>query len=154
MQYGIEYDISFDHLVSCNYYSQGCDGGFGFEIARFAKENGLISVSDWDKINKTTSANERCHAAYLNSKKEGVTIKKYDFILGSYPPTNNKIPNPNNSTQSSYCDLPKNERLIMEEIAKNGPIVVNLFTTSDFYRYKYGVYVPMFGSKLMDVKLR
>ena len=74
--------------------------------------------------------------------------------MGSYPPQNNNIPNPNLSVNNSLCDLPLNERIIMEEIAKNGPIVVNLLSQNDFYRYKRGVYVPFIGSKLMDFKLR
>lgn len=142
--------------MKCNYYSQGCQGGFAFEIARFAKENSLISTSDWNNIKQDVNSSEQCQHAASVSQKTAITIKNYQFILGSYPPRFNKIPNPFVFSRKikSKCDYPENEKIIMYEILNNGPIVLNLMIINDLFRYTDGVYVPTAGSEYMDIKLR
>jgi cathepsin C len=34
------YTISEQHLLNCNYYSQGCMGGFAYELLRYIKAFG------------------------------------------------------------------------------------------------------------------
>jgi hypothetical protein len=90
--------------LKCNYYSQGCDGGFGLEIARFSKENKLVSETNWNQILRNQNDNTTCYRANQISKiicqilltkkaQQGVSARFYEMVLGSYPPKTNRIPN-------------------------------------------------------------
>lgn len=62
-QKGLRYSVSHDHLLKCNYYSQGCDGGFGHEIARFAMENQLVSDTVWSQVMRASTTSDQCYKA-------------------------------------------------------------------------------------------
>jgi hypothetical protein len=65
-----------DHILKCNYYSQGCDGGFSLEIARFAKENKLVSANDWEQILRNEIDNDSCYNA---NKRSNVFFLIFNF---------------------------------------------------------------------------
>jgi hypothetical protein len=37
-----EIDLSEQMLLDCNYFSQGCEGGFAFEVLRYINEFGVL----------------------------------------------------------------------------------------------------------------
>jgi hypothetical protein len=44
----------------CSYFSQGCAGGFSFELGRYAKKHQLVSVEDWESFSENMSVEEKC----------------------------------------------------------------------------------------------
>lgn len=60
---GVDYGVSTDHMLKCNFYSQGCAGGFSFQIARYSMENQLVSGSTWERISANHKDSDRCHVA-------------------------------------------------------------------------------------------
>jgi len=103
--------ISEKHAVECSYYNQGCEGGYSFLLGRFGEEQGFIDQS----CTYTKNANEACEHQCGVYK-----IKDYWYIGGSY----------------GECD----ERKIMEEIMKNGPVVLSFEPDYTFMLYKTGIY--------------
>ena len=102
--------ISEKHAVECSYYNQGCEGGYSFLLGRFGEEQGFIDQS----CTYTKNANEACEHQCGVYK-----IKDYWYIGGSY----------------GECD----ERKIMEEIMKNGPVVLSFEPDYTFMLYKPGI---------------
>ena len=41
----------------------------------------------------------------------------------------------------------------MQEIYNNGPVAVNFLAVSDTYNYQSGIYIPLTGSKLIEIEL-
>lgn len=163
----LDFAVSHDHVIACSYYSQGCEGGFSLEVARFSAENQLVSEATWASLLDSEDDASRCRAANSKSTarcgsnpgKVGVGATEYGMVLGSYPPTSNKIPNPDPALATaadggrSLCDLAQNEERIMDEIFRNGPVAFNFFAAPDLYLYRSGVYSPTSPQSSLDVKL-
>ena len=116
--------LSPQQTVDCNSYNQGCDGGYPFLVEKFGTENYLVTEKSYPYVAKTQKckqheAIEEAHTLY--------GVRDYKFIGGAY----------GKST----------EKNIMEEIHKNGPVVMNFEPQFDFMFYGGGVY---FSSKAAD----
>lgn len=53
---GVYPRLSIQHALDCNQYSQGCDGGFGEHVGRFAEDTGLLTVEDYGNYTATVGA--------------------------------------------------------------------------------------------------
>lgn len=106
-----------EFAVECSYYNQGCEGGYSFLLGRFAEETFLLPKEgcSFRKEQTTGICETNC-----NSENDIVKIKDYWYIGGSY----------------GSC----NERKIMEEIRKNGPVVLSFEPDYTFMLYKAGIY--------------
>ena len=107
--------LSVNFAVECSYYNQGCDGGYSFLLSRFAEESFLID----ENCNFTKDSNEVCEYKCVDPHRV-YKVKDYWYIGGSYGETN--------------------ERNIMEEIKKNGPVVLSFEPDYTFMLYKRGIY--------------
>ena len=117
----IHYDedvvLSVQHSINCNFYNQGCDGGYPFLVEKYANEYGLVD----DKCAKYEASNGRCSdVCDIDSLDKIYHVKDYRFVGGSYGKSN--------------------EREMMLELQKNGPIVVSFEPSYDFMYYSSGIY--------------
>jgi cathepsin C len=113
---GENVDLSPQYSVDCNYYNQGCDGGYPFLVEKFFTENYLVSENDYPYTAKTG----RCQNVNLDNAEQLYQIKNYRYIGGAYGLSN--------------------EQDIMEEIYNNGPVILNFEPEYDFMSYGGGVY--------------
>jgi cathepsin C len=109
--------LSVQHSINCNFYNQGCDGGYPFLVEKYANEYGLVD----DKCSSYKASNGHCGDVCDISELEKIYhVKDYRFIGGSYGKSN--------------------EREMMLELQKNGPIVVSFEPSYDFMYYQSGIY--------------
>ena len=92
---GQDIDISVEHLMTCNYMSQGNDGGFSIEVMNYLRYDTTMSNSCWEQ------ADGNCK--YV-CNDPSIKISKFGYIGGYYGNTN--------------------ELDMMKEL-QNGPIVIN-----------------------------
>ncbi|EAS02078.2 papain family cysteine protease (macronuclear) [Tetrahymena thermophila SB210] len=118
IKYGKDFTkkISMQHLLDCSFYSQGCDGGYPFELGRFGKDYFMLP----DNNTKFQNEVKECQIKNLEKLDEYFKVTDYGFVGQQYGKGN--------------------EREMMLEIMKNGPIVANFKTSADFVYYKSGVY--------------
>ncbi|EGR34799.1 hypothetical protein IMG5_001760 [Ichthyophthirius multifiliis] len=106
--------ISMQHILDCSFFSQGCQGGYVYQIGKFGYDYFLISEEEMPY---------QVLFLFLNQKKFNFFFKGYIkriFVGGGY----------------GKC----NEREMMIEIMKNGPIVASINPDYQFMYYKSGVY--------------
>lgn len=133
IKYGEEITFSVQNLINCNYYNQGCDGGYPFLVGKFGHEFNLIE----EKYEIYIGRNGKClHSEKNEQNKSGKKWKvgDYYFIGGSYGRSN--------------------ERAMMEEIYKNGPIVVSFEPQPDFMVYKKGIYHSLEETDLIKLGVK
>jgi cathepsin C len=103
-------------VVDCCGYSQGCDGGFPYLVAKYAEDFGL-TVESCDPYQGEDSA---C----INQCPQGTPrlygADDYYYVGGYYGATN--------------------AQNMMEELVKNGPIAIGFMVYNDFFSYSGGVY--------------
>ncbi|KAL4493462.1 hypothetical protein ABPG72_007470 [Tetrahymena utriculariae] len=116
IKYGDNTKLSPQHSLACNYYNQGCDGGYGFLVSKFYSEFEAVPES----CHPYEARDGQCNHCNVESLNAVFTVTDYEYIGGSY----------GKST----------ERLMMEEIHKNGPIVVSFEPKMDFMYYNKGIY--------------
>lgn len=120
IKYEEELILSVQNLINCNYYNQGCDGGYPFLVGKYGHEFNLVE----EKYDRYIGENGKCLNIEKNNEesKNGKKSKvgNYYFIGGSYGRSN--------------------EQAMMEEIYKNGPIVASFEPKPDFMTYKKGIY--------------
>ena len=109
--------LSLKHVLNCSIYNQGCDGGYAYLVLKFFNEFELLHKNCYDE--NSESCEKKCKDDKLNKLK--FTTKKYKYVGGSY----------------GKCS----EKFIMEELAKNGPLVISFEPDYSFMFYKKGVYV-------------
>lgn len=103
--------LSQYQAVHCNYYNQGCEGGYSVLLSKFAQENYLVEQECSGK------GKEQCDFEDCNNK---YAVQDYWYIGGRY----------------GNCS----ERKIMEEIMKNGPVVLSFEPDYTFMLYGKGIY--------------
>lgn len=111
----ISTELSTEYAVQCSYYNQGCEGGYSVLISKFGMENYLVDKSC--KVKKSKEG--QCDITHCNETPK-FKIKDYWYIGGNY----------------GQCS----ERKMMEEIIKNGPIVVSFEPDYTFMLYGKGIY--------------
>ncbi|RYY32516.1 hypothetical protein EON62_05270, partial [archaeon] len=106
-------------VVSCSPYSQGCDGGFAYNVFKYAEDYHI----PWDTCfpygsssGTAPSCSQRC-----NDPSQFNSVAEYKFVGGYYGA----------STEDN----------MMREIYENGPVSVEFFVYPDFMQYKGGIYV-------------
>lgn len=112
----INVKLSTKWAVGCSYYNQGCEGGYSFLLGRFGEENYLVE----DNCTVTHGEQGVCRFECKGNEERMFKIKDYWYIGGSY----------------GEC----NERRIMMEIMKNGPVVLSFEPDYTFMLYKKGIY--------------
>jgi cathepsin C len=116
--YNHDVNLSIQHALDCSIYNQGCSGGYPYLVMRFAKEFELIP----EQCKPYLEADGKCSVNYCDIKSipylyKAITNK---YLGGSY----------------GQCS----QKLIMEEVMKNGPLVVSFEPDYNFMMYKSGIY--------------
>jgi len=108
------WSISFP--LHCSEYNQGCKGGYGFLASKWSEDVGLLPASC-----APYQTQGRCEVK-CDTKKLGKRYRagNHRYIGGFYG---------NSSTAS-----------IMQEVYKNGPVVVSFEPTDDFMYYAGGIF--------------
>ena len=110
-----DFKISVKHTLNCSVYNQGCDGGYSYLVMKFYNEFEMV-------LDKCYSKSAGCMKKCKDSRLDNInlTVKDYKYIGGSY----------------GRCT----ENLIIEDVYKNGPLVVSLEPDYSFMFYKSGIY--------------
>jgi C1A family cysteine protease len=103
--------------LSCNFYSEGCDGGYPVLVAKFSKEFELVPEDCFEYTQKTVSCKNVCNYSLYPKK---YTVKEYGYLGGAYGKTT--------------------EAQMIKEIRARGPIPGNMLVHWSFQYYKGGVY--------------
>ncbi|KAL0243100.1 hypothetical protein GEMRC1_005661 [Eukaryota sp. GEM-RC1] len=114
--------LSTQHVVSCGAYTQGCEGGFGYTVSRFAFETGIVEEEHFPYVARDDPCDDVSEFKHWKVKSYG--------IVGNY-----------------YGNT--SEEAMMRELVENGPFAVSFTvpTTSEgkkhpsFDHYKSGVYM-------------
>jgi cathepsin C len=110
----LPWSISFP--LHCSEYNQGCKGGYGFLLAKWSTDVGLLPATCM-RYNTTGSCKLECDLASIG-KRYRVANHRY---VGSY-----------------YGKA--SAKLIQEELYRNGPLAVGLEPDDDFMFYSEGIY--------------
>ncbi len=108
--------LSAQNVVSCSDYNQGCEGGYPFLVGKFGEDIGFIP----DYCEAYTGDDAPCKADCGDQEMRVYHAQDYHYIGGFY----------------GAC----NEKDMMEEIFKNGPIVIAINAPPDLFYYSGGVY--------------
>jgi C1A family cysteine protease len=109
--------FSKQFALSCNFYSEGCDGGYPILVAKFSKEFELVPEDCFEYTEKTNSCKNACDYK-ANPKK--YSVSKYGYLGGAYGKT-------------SEADM-------MKEIRARGPMPGNIVVHWSFQYYKGGIF--------------
>jgi len=63
---GVYPKLSVQHVVDCNEYSQGCSGGFGEHVGRFAEDHGILTEEDYGVYE---GKDNMCKAKQINGQR-------------------------------------------------------------------------------------
>jgi len=108
------FSISFP--LWCAEYNQGCQGGYAFLGSKWAHDVGLIPARC-----APYTTHGKCHVSCDLSKEKRWRVGDYNYIGGWY------------GNSSVYA--------IMDELHKNGPMVVSFEPSDEFMYYAGGIYV-------------
>ena len=102
--------------MECSWTNQGCKGGYSFLTSKYYNEYGILPSDCY----QSGSCHNQCTGrnSYLNKLK--FKVKDYYFVGGYYGATT--------------------EDNMLEELQKNGPMVVSIKTIPMFYNYSYGIF--------------
>jgi len=117
IKYGHQQELSVQHNLDCNYYNQGCSGGYPFLLMKFASQFEMIPEDCKPYIEMNGNCEDGCDVSILPYTYK---LEKYRYIGGSY----------------GDCS----EEAMMEEVYKNGPLVVSFEPDYNFMLYRSGVY--------------
>jgi len=118
-----DFALSLKHVIECSVYNQGCDGGYSYLVSKFYKEFEVVLKNCYEK-----GCKKNCKDARLNDI--AFSISDFGYVGGSY----------------GKCD----EKQIMKEVFKNGPIVLSLEPDYSFMFYKSGVYQSPISSWIIN----
>jgi len=117
----IKYDedvlLSVQQSLDCNYYNQGCDGGYPFLVEKFATQFEMVPETCHPYKGKNGHCSSSCD---VNSLDKVYRAKSYGFVGGAYGRSN--------------------ERNIMVELMNNGPMAASFEPDYTFMYYNGGVY--------------
>lgn len=115
--YNHDVNLSVQHSINCSIYNQGCNGGYPFLVMKFAKQFGLVPEKCVPYTERDGTCNNSCDISELPYLYRATD---YKYLGGSY----------------GKCT----EKLMMEELLKNGPFVVSFEPDYNFMMYKSGIY--------------
>lgn len=114
IHFGKTFDVSYFDLLNCNYLSQGCNGGFAIQVLLYFSSHRSKSTQCFEK-------NPKC-GDYCG--EDGLKVKNWYRV---------------HEFTGWYED---SERVIMEEVFRNGPVGVGFQTTKTFREVKDEVFHP------------
>lgn len=110
--------VSSEQQSSCNYFEQGCDGGYPILVNRWGMEKDLV-LSSCD-----SQEAEPCSHTAASACQDRFRVRNYRYVGGSL----------GRCGSHHLC-----EAAIREELYKGGPLVVSLEPNFDFNHYMGGV---------------
>ncbi|KAH0570902.1 Dipeptidyl-peptidase I [Spironucleus salmonicida] len=112
-------NLSIQHAVDCNFYSQGCAGGFDQQVSKFAEEFGIKHESDYKPY---SAEDEKCEAGeFLSGNRE---------FFQAYQPL------------GGYYGAVYDPTEMQWELHRNGPFVVSVMVEGNFPDDPYGDQEP------------
>ena len=109
--------FSVQFPISCNFYSEGCGGGYPIFVAKFLNEFEIVPRECFEY----TQTNDKCSNVCDYSKySKKYTVSEYGYLGGYYGATN--------------------EILMMKEIRARGPIPGNMKVPFIFNFYRSGIF--------------
>ncbi len=124
--------LSLNHILKCSVYNQGCDGGYSYLALKFASEVELIPESCENKgVNDSYNCHKKCNSEIL--QKRVYKVRDYKYLGGSY----------------GKCS----EKLLMQELMENGPVVVSFEPDYHFMMYRKGIYKSLDDKDWMPHRL-
>jgi C1A family cysteine protease len=120
-------EFSRQYPVSCNFYTEGCKGGYPYLVAKFFNEFEIIP----DSCFKYKAHNDVCSNVcdYKKNPKK-YTVSRYEFLGGFY----------GNSSEED----------ILKEIRARGPMPGHIKVNEFFMHYKSGIFTMGELLKLKD----
>jgi C1A family cysteine protease len=109
--------FSKQYVVSCNFYTEGCKGGYPILVGKFLSEFEIVPESCFPYEAKDVKCSKRCDNS-LSKRK--YFVSRYEYLGGFYGATN--------------------EELMMKEIRARGPMPGNILVPWSFSYYKKGIY--------------
>jgi cathepsin C len=103
--------------ISCNFYSEGCEGGYPFLVGKFFHEFEVVPESCFPYTQSDSKCSNVCD---YTKKTKKYRVSKYGYLGGYYGATN--------------------EILMMKEIRANGPMPGNIRVPYTFNYYSHGIY--------------
>lgn len=116
--------LSITNMISCSRYNQGCNGGYPWLVGKHGKEFGFVEAS----CQENTESDSKCNYACL-PKEFGGLGKGKSWMIEDFGYIGKKY----------YGST--NERAMMEEIYKKGPITIAFNAAPDLYYYSNGVFI-------------
>jgi cathepsin C len=110
----LPWSISFP--LHCSEYNQGCKGGYGFLLAKWSDDVGLLPANCM-RYNTVGSCKLECDLKTLGKRYRAANHRYVGSFYGH-----------------------ANEQLILEELVRNGPLAIGLEPDEDFMFYSDGVY--------------
>jgi len=81
--YGLLYEFSEQHIVSCDPYNGGCNGGSQWNASRFLVD-GMIYGADYPYTNGNTQSTAACESSGISMSGHSLTSPGYETIGQSY----------------------------------------------------------------------
>jgi cathepsin C len=117
-----EFTLSLQHVLDCSIYNQSCDGGYSYLTSKFFFQYDLFLDKCFKKIYGEKTGH-KCHRSSCEGTKFenlNLSVKDFYYVGGAYGLTN--------------------EQNLMEDVYKNGPVVVSFEPEYSFMIYKSGIY--------------
>lgn len=122
-------EFSRQFPVSCNFYTEGCKGGYPYLVAKFFNEFELVPDECFPYVASNDSCSNVCD--YTKYKKK-YTVSKYEYLGGFY----------GNTTEED----------MVKEIRARGPIPGHILIHWTFGYYQGGVYSVSDLKRHIDTK--
>jgi cathepsin C len=109
--------LSEQYLISCSFYTEGCDGGYPTLLNKFIQEFGVVK----DECMEYKGQGIECHSECKSKEKIGVS--DYYYIGGYYGATD--------------------EESMMKELRARGPVIADFKPDSEYLFYSNGIYTSI-----------
>ncbi|VEV56339.1 dipeptidyl aminopeptidase 1, putative [Plasmodium vinckei vinckei] len=163
-KYNNDFDdaLSLQTVLSCSIYDQGCHGGYPFLVSKMAKLHGIplnadfpytakestcpypmnkgipLSMMEADLINRSESVSKEIKPSF---RETGASASIENSDVSDLGDPNRWYAKEYNYVGGCYgCNQCDGEKIIMNEIYRNGPVVGSIEVTPNFYEYVDGVY--------------
>ncbi|VWU48636.1 dipeptidyl aminopeptidase 1, putative [Hepatocystis sp. ex Piliocolobus tephrosceles] len=159
--------LSIQSILSCSFYDQGCNGGYPFLVSKHAMLQGIPLANslpyqgvnaqcpysikkvptilykkkkNTDMLNLNNYLGEFNPYEFDNFIEERIKKVKYENSISIDDPTKWYVKNYNYIGGCYGCNQCNGEKIMMNEIYANGPIVASFEASPNFYKYKDGIY--------------
>jgi len=80
IKYKKDFHLSEQFVMDCNVYSQGCEGGFEYQVLRWLREFYALPSECKAFTGKTGKCNEPLQCDIKNKKPQMVSVENYRYI--------------------------------------------------------------------------